>query len=379
MNNNFFILIFKRMWKFICKILIFLIPIFILTVFTYFFYPTDKGELLRIGYMIDFFPNYRDVFKNEFDRKIYFKSFSDENIDTQHQFDAVIFGDSFSDQGCFGYKNYLGESDSVDILHIDHYLHGMDDHRSPLQALASALNGDFFDKIKVNYVILESVERVFAWRGIFLDSTKIVTYKGLSDLVSEHKIMMSKKKKSPLKLPTNRIIKFPLYNFLYLIENNTLIADVYRVKTSKQLFSVNRNELLFYQQDIKFLMMSNNFENIEKLNNLLNRLSDRLKARGIKLIVLPAPDKYDIYYDYIEDKTGFARPLFFEHMAKMSKKYIYIDSKQILSNAIKKKKDIYFYEDTHWSPWASQLIANKLKSVIKDKTSDTSINSIIKN
>ena len=64
------------------------------------------------------------------------------------------------------------------------------------------------------------------------------------------------------------------------------------------------------------------------MNNELNTLAKRLKERGIKLIVLPCPDKLDYYYDDIANK--YTKPLFFETMRSLDKDYIYIDSKKIL-------------------------------------------------
>jgi hypothetical protein len=31
---------------------------------------------------------------------------------------------------------------------------------------------------------------------------------------------------------------------------------------------------------------------------------------------------------------------------------------------MKQKKDIYFFDDTHWSPYASKLIANEIENII---------------
>ena len=41
--------------------------------------------------------------------------------------------------------------------------------------------------------------------------------------------------------------------------------------------------------------------------------------------------------------------------------------KRFLSQVLKTKKDIYFFDDTHWSPWGSQLIAKELSNIIQQK------------
>jgi hypothetical protein len=34
---------------------------------------------------------------------------------------------------------------------------------------------------------------------------------------------------------------------------------------------------------------------------------------------------------------------------------------------MKNKKDIYFYDDTHWSPWGSLAISNEIAKIINSK------------
>ncbi|HEM48848.1 MAG TPA: hypothetical protein ENO27_01425, partial [Caldithrix sp.] len=130
------------------------------------------------------------------------------------------------------------------------------------------------------------------------------------------------------------------------------------------LFSVGKNELLFYYAALDAVKENNDGKKIALLNNILNELSQRLKANGIQLIVLPCPDKYDVYYDYIFDKR-YPKPLFFDYLNRMDKDYLYINSKAILTEAIKFQKDIYFFDDTYWSPWASKLISEKISRLCK--------------
>ena len=51
--------------------------------------------------------------------------------------------------------------------------------------------------------------------------------------------------------------------------------------------------------------------------------------------------------------------------------HIYIDAKEILASKIKYEQDIYFYDDTHWSPVASKIIADNIKSEIVESNNST--------
>ena len=123
--------------------------------------------------------------------------------------------------------------------------------------------------------------------------------------------------------------------------------------------------MFFYSNDLKFTERNNDEENIAKLNSILNTLSKKLEQKNIKLIVLAAPDKFDIYYDHIVVKDQFLKPLFFDLMKNTKKEYIYIDSKAVLSAELNKKQDLYYYGDSHWSPVATDIIAKEIKTRIQ--------------
>lgn len=345
------------MKTFLFRILFFLSPIILLFAFTWIFYSTNKGDLLRTGYIMDIYPHYRDIFKNEFDRKIFFTKISEINFKIKNDYLVLTLGDSFSEQGCYGYKNYLAENENIDLIHFDLR------NENQIQVLFSLLNGDFFSLLNIKFVLLQFTERNILNRMNDTDTSQTLTCDQLSEWSEKEKINFLKKDSS-YKFPSDRIIKFPYYNLRYLIKKDTCYSISYRTTISSNLFSVNNNELLFYGDDLSAVEQNNKAKNVNKLNEALNGLSVKLNYKGIKLIVLPAPDKYDVYYDYIVDKSNFQKPFFFEHLDSMPKKYIYIDSKRILCDGIRKEKDIYFYDDTHWSPKASQLIAKELFMII---------------
>jgi hypothetical protein len=345
------------MKKFIIKGAIFILPIIFLQVYTMLFYTTLKGDLFRLGYIVDN-SDYRYIFKEEFERDIYFTNISDINLNSQYEYTVLTIGDSFSEQKGSGYQNYLAKNDSIKIIHFDRFL-----NNNPIQTLYGILNGDFFNNINVDYVVLQSIERAFVKRTKKIDTKKIILIDSLIKEIKGHKFNLNKEGLSD-KLFSDRIFKFPLYNILYFLDDNAYVSQTYRVNTKENLFSVNKNELLFYFGDLENMKINNDLESVFNLNKELNNLSNKLKEKGIKLIVLPSPDKLDFYYDYIVDNKKYPKPLFFEHLEKMPKDYLFVNSKQILSGEMKNKKDIYFYDDTHWSPWASQIIAGELSKII---------------
>lgn len=346
------------MKRFIRKGVAFLLPVILLYVFMALFYTTDKGDILRVGYIMDFNKDYRTIFKDEFDRKIYFKMVSELDLDKPQEFTVMTVGDSFSEQNQYGYKNYLAEKSNGSLLHYDSFMND-----NPIQTLSGLVNGDFFDKVKVKYVVLQSVERYFATRVRRFDSVKKISMDSVKRAIRKH--IPKPKDDQNDKFFSDRMLKFPLYNIKYQFDDNAYSSDIYKVKTNDQLFSVPEKELLFYYEDLINFPKNGNSELIEKLNIELNRINEKLKARNITLIVLPAPDKSDFYFDEIANRSVYRKPVFFDQMAQMNKQYIYIDSKKALQVKMKGRKDIYFYDDTHWSPWSSKIIADTIYNIIR--------------
>jgi len=115
------------------------------------------------------------------------------------------------------------------------------------------------------------------------------------------------------------------------------------------------NELLFYHKDLKNLKLETK-NSIELLNKNFNLLADELSKKGIKLIFMPAVDKYNLYRPYIVSNT-YKESIFFEYLETLPKEYIFINTKEILSKELEKGvKDIYHVDDTHWSYKASEAI-----------------------
>lgn len=348
------------MRRFIINGVLFLLPVIALYVFTKLFYTADldKGDMMRVGYVADFHKDYRDKFKAEFDRDVYFTALSEIDLDKPHQFTIMTIGDSFSEQKRFGYKNYLAENDSISVLHYDLFL-----NKNPIQTLSAVINGDLLDRIKVKYIVLQSVERLFAARIEKFDPGKKVLTDSLKVAIDRH--VPPSEVAEEQKFFSDLIFQFPLYNVKYCLDDNAYDSDVYKVRTRRPLFSRPEKDLLFYFEDLVNFPAHDKPQLIEKLNNELNLLDKKLKAKNIKLIVLPCPDKSDFYYDEIVNKSAYYRPMFFEQMAKKDKQYIFLDSKKILQSKMKGRKDAYFYDDTHWTPWSARIIADTLAGHIR--------------
>lgn len=349
------------MKKFILRVALFLSPVLLAFAVTESLFSTDKGDLLKVGYIADIIPYDREeIFKDEFNREKFFTYFSELDFSKKQKFKTLVIGDSFSEQGNFGFTNYLAESTGNPLLYLDRNLHD-----NPIQTLVGIINGDLLDSIKVDFIVLQSVERGIAIRTDIYESA-ILTIDSLNKVKEALKLAVPVGSNEVDKLFSDRMLKFTTINLGYAFDDNGFYSETYIVNTKDTLFSVDNNNLLFFFDDLRSIEENSKPEIVETLNTQLNSISAKLAEKGIKLIVLISPDKYIIYYNEIIGKEKYPKPQFFEMFTKLPKNYQFVKSEEILKKAIKDQKDLYFYDDTHWSPFAAKIITKEIETLIKE-------------
>jgi hypothetical protein len=83
--------------------------------------------------------------------------------------------------------------------------------------------------------------------------------------------------------------------------------------------------------------------------------------------MLVAGDKYDLYQDYIIDNPYPAKTLNEDLQQWLAPELDhFVFSKQVLLPYVKQGvKDVYLFNDTHWSPASSRLIAGEIIKKLK--------------
>jgi hypothetical protein len=296
---------------------------------------------------------YRMQFEKEFNNPICFENTTSVDTAGVQQYTILNIGDSFSLQGGFSYGNYLCMSDSFTLLNH----HAI----NPLEMLYGFIHSDFFNRVSVRYVILQSVERDFVFRSEFTDRQKKISF---NEAINEIRIKPEKKNYHFLNNAPSCVLR---YNVMRYFKKNADVSHVYSFQISdSSLFTWrNKDEILIFSNDL-LRNPSFNTASVAELNHKLNELSALLAEKNITLIVLPAPDKYTIYYDYLQIKNTLPEPKFFKYFDAVEKNYIYIHANDILKNAVSAGiKDVYLADDSHWSPSSSRMIAEAIRSEIR--------------
>ncbi len=314
---------------------------------------SDGGDLARMGYL----PGLKQYRKKSADlpvRHLEMKEFRGQVID------VLTIGDSFSQGGGSGrnsyYQDYLASINHFNVLNVYPYptadvVCGF----SPVSTLAVLFNSGYLDVIRPRYVLLETVVRHSIPRfALPFSFTQTDSIDNIKEFYANKTVDLDY-------LPTVSFInggnfKFLFYNFMYLFSDNAYRGLVYKKRLDRPFFSgKNGDVLIFHGEDIQVVKILSS-KDVMLLNDNLNRLSDILAAKGIKLLFMPVVDKYDLYRDYIIE-NNYPKNIFFEELRPLEHRYTLIDTKSILLEKIKKgEKDIFYGDDTHWTWKASKTV-----------------------
>lgn len=341
-----------------------LVSIFLIFNFLIFFNFTSKvypetskttiGDLARMSYLVDVIQR-----KNTVDLK---KVHLSQNEYTNQNIEILTIGDSFSNGHAGGknsyYQDYISTLYNRSVLNLNPQK--IENTSNYIEIISLFANSGYLEKMGVKYVIIESVQREALVRFAKNDLNFFInTDKNLQNMFENLKQTYDIEKLHTLKplIINNLNFNAFIYYMKYYIKGyGKLNSSVYIEKLNKELFSSKSNsELVFFHEDIKKLSLETK-ENINLLNQNFNNLAAILEKKGIKLIFMPAVDKYNLYRPYIVS-NNYKESVFFEYLSTLDKKYIFINTKEILSKSLKEgEKDVFYADDTHWSYKASETI-----------------------
>ena len=338
------------MWK----VFVLVSPIILFQVLTLIYYSPDKGDLLRIGYIIDEFPDYREKFSDNYKRP--YKVLSVDQISKREEYHLLTIGDSFAEQGNSGFQNCLAVEYGIKLVHIDRRL-----HTNQFQTLLELTNSDFFEQYKFQSVLIEFIEAGSHGVTKSLNFTSSFSKEFYSKRTTDENANFTDR----FVFPSDRIIKFPFYTVKRALYPRAECNQVYALPLKENPFSVPDSTLFFHASNLETINNSDR-EDIKQLNSILNQLAGRLEVKGVKLFVMPVPDKLDYYFELVQDPDGLKKTEFFQIIQGLERNYELIDALEVLKTNSGGQKDIFYYDDTHWSPIGARIIANRIASKISE-------------
>jgi len=317
--------------------------------------PSVMGGLARLGYM----PEYavaKHTPPEHHPGLINYNDYYGQPVD------MVVIGDSFSMGAGGGEQAFFQEHIILNSGKKDFTVLSL---ISPgdlgVEAGWKLLNTGLLERIGPRYLLIENVERNCI-EGYGLKLADVSTTDILEDfdaLLSrggrlaknerEGRVADGDGEKPFFRFMTFANLKHPFYKALYMITDRPPGARVYKAELDRPLFSTDYpNTLLFFHEDIEKMSLVSEVS-VAMLNRNMNELADAFAKKGVMLYFMPAPDKYGLYAPYIKDNDLPISP-FFSLMRKQDRRYGFIDTAAILSEALEEGvMDLYHADDTHWS------------------------------
>lgn len=319
---------------------------------------TRVGDLARLSYQLDSM-QLRETSKLTLPQQhIEAKDWKEGPVD------IITIGDSFSNGGAGGinpyYQDYLASTYHLKVLNLAPSK--MD--KNPIETIISLYNNGLLDVLKPRFILLSSVERETLKRFAVNISYDYNISQAQSLYNFKHPIVNAHKQKG-ISIINNGNYKVLINPLIYKFSNKPIaLSGIYKMPLKRALFTAKvPDTLLFHQDDIKGIGYATE-KNLQQLNHNLNTLARVLKEKNIRLIFMPAVDKYTLYAPYLRNNP-FPQSHFFEDLNVLKKEYIFINTKQILSKLLPDQKDLYYADDTHWNFMASKTVVQSIKSMMQ--------------
>lgn len=229
----------------------------------------------------------------------------------------------------------------------------------PFKTLVALLNRGYFEGRGTRVVILESAERALYDRIRTLDLENSQLPRKIIDHLEEGAVaeVKGEKAKSDRKLASFEEIR----NWMLLQLKG---SPVKHVGIDRELFSVAGDELYYYKDDLDKLQL--NEHEMESFQIKLNQMYDRFASHGIELVIVVPTDKYTAYQDYIVDNK-YPRKSVAAQISKLKLKGRFITAAPIVKGLVEEGvKDVYFIDDTHWSPIAAKPFGEMISAEISE-------------
>jgi SGNH hydrolase-like domain, acetyltransferase AlgX len=318
------------------------------------------GDMARLGY----YHRSKLPRQNSFDlprRCLSAKEYHGQKID------IITIGDSFSQGGGGGrnsyYQDYIASFNNAAVLNIyPAYPTGdLIMVYNQLSTLSVLLNSGFLDQARPKAILIQSAERYSILR--FSGNNTFDKTASLSEVMNFYgdKALSQEAPPTTMSFINDGNAKFVYFTLLHTLGITYPTAWVRRAELSQPLFSVpDATGLLYFTEDMRAIPRATP-EGVASANDNLNRMARILAKKGIVLYFMLVADKSNIYRDFLQD-ARIPRSRFFEELRPLPKEYIFIDTKKILTEAVRRgEKDVYFPDDSHWSWKGAELIFDRVR------------------
>lgn len=290
--------------------------------------PRCSGDLGELA-LIPFGKAYDQALSQQVMTDTFYTTFHDEDEVRSGKVDVLTVGDSFSQLGNTGYQNYL-KLKNVDIANFARYY-----LFNPVQKVADLLRFGYVDSTNVKLIMLEVGERRLA------EHFGAVTFHNQSMTRAPRKTVVKGNGKWSLSRARD---------YLYYGLNINDINPVLTASLDRDFFSSAEPRKLYFYRDEIDLGVSISQREAMMIKEKLEELNALAKENGVELMMIVPPDKYDVYQGYIINNP-YPRKTIIGDLERWigDCPHIVLLKESIMPLVAEGEKDVYLFNDTHWS------------------------------
>lgn len=333
------------MRKFLIKVSYTLLPLWLLAVaavvwFSLFVCPQASGDIGRLQ-LIPFGNEYDSTLAKNYIPEMHFTTVYDLAELNQAKADLITVGTSFSERGVDGYQNYLAQH-GLKVVNCERHL-----YFNPITFAYEIMNLGIIDSTNTKVLVVECGER------------GVDEYMYGFEPKSSLQLVRADKKKLGRKSPN----QWSLARFRDYVVFRTGLHELpcLDVMLDNDLFSYTGDErhLFFYADDIK--QMGINPRHEEKMKKTWQSLVDKAAEKGIRLMFVVPVDKYDLYQHHIVDNPYPPKTVNEDIVRVFNNDPRILITRDFLKPLVDSgEKDIFLFNDTHWSYKAASAVADEI-------------------
>ena len=160
----------------------------------------------------------------------------------------------------------------------------------------------------------------------------------------------------------------PLLRVKDFVFYRLLGADpIYKKRLDRDMFTCEEpSKLYFFFEDVE-MGFNVTAQQQQAVINGFDALIAKAQEKGVNLVILIACDKYDLYQDFIVDNTYPQKTLAddVERWTAPQREYFVYAKPLLLPRIQQGVKDVFLFNDTHWSPASSRVIAAEIIKKLK--------------
>lgn len=339
------------MRKFLIKLSYTLLPLWLLAVaavvwFSLAVCPHTSGDIGRLQ-LIPFGNDYDSTLAKNYLHEMHFTTVYDLSELKQSRADIITVGTSFSERGLDGYQNYLAQQ-GFNVVNCERHL-----YFNPITFSYEIMNLGIIDSTNTRVLVVECGER----------GVDEFMY-GFEPKSSLQLVRADKKKlgrKSPNEWSLARLRDYVVFRTgLHELPCLDVMLD-------GDFFSYQGDErhLYFYMDDIK--QMGINPLHEDKMRRTWKLLVDKADEKGIRLMFVVPVDKYDLYQNHIVDNPYPPKTVNEDIVRVFNYDPRILITRDCLRPLVDSgEKDIFLFNDTHWSYKAASAVADEISRRLRE-------------